>query len=96
MSADYRAEMGFSRRELARGLPSAVAPYDVEKCSEAVYRFRRDQRIATLTMGEERQRRIASIALPVIDVSISFENFSPAERDSFLDRFRKYTQRGGG
>lgn len=88
--------MGFSRNELLRGLPSAVAPYVItgedRHCITAVFQ----NRIARISLGEERLRTIASISLPVIDVAIEFENFSRQDYAAFVERFRKYLHRGGG
>lgn len=99
--SDYFAQMGFTHLELIRSLASAVAPYQVstERAAgpgERRFSITLDDRTARLTIGEERIRRIASLELPVVDVKIEFEHFSQAERNEFLDRFKKYLQRGGG
>ena len=92
----YQAEMGFTRNELLKGLPSAVAPYAIiqegQYCVIAAFR----NQVVQITLGEERLRTIASIALPVIDVMIEFENFSQQDYAVFIERFRKYLHRGGG
>ena len=98
---DYCAQMGFTHLELIKSLASAVAPYQVSTAQAARREERRfnitlDDRTARLTMGEEKIRRIASLELPVVDVKIEFEHFSQAERNEFLDRFKKYLHRGGG
>ncbi len=99
--SDYFAQMGFTHVELIRSLAAAVAPYRVSagraaRQGERRFRITRDDRTARLTLGEERTRRLASLELPVVDVRIEFEHFSQAERNEFLDRFRKYLHRGGG
>ena len=98
---DYCAQMGFTHLELTRNLASAVAPYRVvaDHCTrpgERRFNITLDGRTARLTMGQEKIRRIASLELPSMDVRIEFKRFSPAERDEFIDRFRKYLHRGGG
>jgi hypothetical protein len=88
--------MGFSHRELIKGLPSAVFPYTVKQDSGDSYSFTRDNRIARLHLGPEISRNIASLKLPVTQISIEFENFSAAQYESFMERFKKYLHRGGG
>jgi len=99
--SDYSAQMGFTHRELIKSLASAVAPYRVSTDQAAGQGERRfnitlDDRTARLIIGAEKVRRIASLKLPVVDVRIEFEHFSQAERNEFLDRFKKYLHRGGG
>ena len=92
----YRAEMGFTHHELLKGLPNAVVPYTVSMKNDLTYLISTDNRVVTLHLSPERTRKIASIALPVIDVVIEFENFDAIQHQEFLDRFRKYLHRGGG
>ncbi len=98
---DYSAQMGFTHLELIKGLGSAVVPYSVSKDKaarqgECRFSITLDNRTASLTMSEEKFRRIASLKLPVVDVRIEFDNFSRTERNEFLERFNKYLHRGGG
>ncbi len=98
---DYSAQMGFTHLELVKSLASAVAPYRVlpnqaARPGELRFNITLDGRTARLTMREEKTRRIASLELPVVDVRIEFEHFSQAERNEFIDRFKKYLHRGGG
>ena len=93
---EYRAEMGFSHGELLRGLRSAVHPYNITKESDRVYLVQREHRTARIHLSPERVRAIASISLPITDVEITFENFTEQEYETFMARFRKYLQRGGG
>lgn len=93
---EFRAEMGFSHRELIRGLPAATEPFAIEQVEPLAFRIFDDTREALLSMSEERLRTIASISLPVIDVVIRFNHFSEEERDAFVKNFKKHLQRGGG
>jgi hypothetical protein len=92
----YKAEMGFTHRELLKGLPNAVVPYDVTQKSTLIYSITNENRVATLSMGLERVRKIAALSLPVIDVEIRFENFDELQFQAFMDRFKKFLHRGGG
>ncbi|MCY3768495.1 MAG: hypothetical protein OXG56_03875 [Gammaproteobacteria bacterium] len=96
----YQAEMGYSHAELLRELESAVAPYAVRRISESSYSLAAGMHpggpVAILTLEPESVRRIASIRIPTTRVNIEFRNFDGVEYRNFLDRFRRYLQRGGG
>lgn len=93
---EYRAEMGFSHRELLGGLPSAVDPYSIHKQDPFLYLICHEDRVARLQLGEERTRKIAAITIPVTDVVIQFENFNEQQLTEFIDRFKMYLHKGGG
>ena len=92
----YNAEMGYSHRELDKELPSAVAPYRLERDGESGYTFSSQDRIARMRLMPEKVRRIASLVLPLTEVSIEFENFSEQQYADFMKRFKQHLQRGGG
>jgi hypothetical protein len=73
-----------------------VAPYSIEKSGTNGYIISRDNRIATMKLQPEKTRQIASLKLPLTEVSIEFENFSEDHYASFMKRFRQHLQRGGG
>ena len=105
----HEAEMGFSHAELLSRLPSAVAPFGIERQSARVYRLRAagggagdgdgdgggDEHV-TLTLQPETVRRLAAIALPVTRVRLEFFNFNAARFDQFMRRFKRYLHKGGG
>ena len=97
----YRAEMGFSHAELLQCLPAAVAPYTINRLDENdstsfVLSLSGEGRVAHLHLESEKTREIASIKLPVTVITIEFENFSETHYREFINRFKKYLQRGGG
>ncbi len=92
----YKAEMGFTHAELLNGLAAAVAPYVVREVDRDTYVLSWQSRSANLHLGQEKIRKIASIRLPVTDITIEFTNFSEIQLTEFLDRFKKYLHRGGG
>ena len=92
----YNAEMGYTHRELAKELPSAVAPYKMQSNGAGGYVFSMDDRRAKMSLAPERTRQIASLALPLTEVSIEFENFNQSQFENFMQRFRQHLQRGGG
>ena len=70
---------------LMRHLPAAIVPYCIERESDAVYRLRQDAR-----------RALGAIALPVTAVKLEFFGFSRERFESFLRRYRRHMQKGGG
>ena len=107
----HEAEMGFSHAELLSRLPSAVAPFGIERQSARVYHLRAaggdggdgdgdagdggDEHV-TLTLQPETLRRLAAIALPVTRVRLEFFNFNAARFEQFMRRFKRYLHKGGG
>ena len=88
--------MGFSHGEFLRGLPAAVAPFCVEKESDAVYRLFHDARRIKVTLQPEARRALGAIALPVTSVKLEFYGFNRAGFDGFLRRYRRHMHKGGG
>lgn len=92
----WQAQMGYTRDELIRGLPRAVAPYRVLDSSANPVEIVLDSRIVRFYTGQEGFRAIASMRIPVIPVKLEFFGFSNDQHDVFLHRFRTYMQKGGG
>ena len=92
----HRAEMGFTHRELLKSLPSAVAPFEIEKRSDLVYRLHHGAQRVVLTLQPETSRPIAAITVPVTAVKLEFFGFSKADFQSFMDRYKRYLHKGGG
>ncbi|MGR3984094.1 MAG: hypothetical protein OD817_02375 [Gammaproteobacteria bacterium] len=92
----HEAEMGFSHGEFLRGLPAAVAPYCIEKESEAVYQLRHDARCIVVTLQPEARRALGAIAIPVTAVKLEFFGFNRASFEGFLRRYRRHMHKGGG
>ena len=55
-----------------------------------------DGRRWRISLGPERERRIASIRLPIADAEIRLEGFDEAGIAAFLDRFHRVFRKGGG
>lgn len=95
-SSLYRAEMSCSRSELLRELPSAVSPYRASLQDDGAVAISCDGRLARLVISNDRNRRIGSLSLPVVDITIDFENFTERQYAEFVERFRTRLHRGGG
>ncbi len=92
----YHAEMGFSREELLREIHNAVVPYPITIQKDGIVAMHLDGRSAMLRITNDRSRNLGSLVLPVIDVTIQFENFTEQQYNEFVKRFRIRLQRGGG
>ena len=88
--------MGFTHEELLKSLPSAVAPFRIEKQSELVYRLDHGEQKIMLTLKPETSRSIAAITLPVTSVKLEFFGFSAALYEGFMRRYKRYLHKGGG
>lgn len=55
-----------------------------------------DGRAWTITLGPERHRRIALLALPTCDVEIRLDGHTAEQAEAFHQRFFKVFQKGGG
>jgi len=86
--------MGITRAEFLRLLPAAVG--------HAPFRFEGDEIRGDgvpswrIRLREMPQRRIALLALPVLDVELLVEAPSGTETKAFVDRFLLGFQRAGG
>ncbi len=49
-----------------------------------------------LHIGEERQRRVGALSLPVLPLEFRFVGVDAVRREAFLRRFDRAFQRGGG
>ena len=91
----YAREMGLDHRDFFRMLPRAMGEHPYEVDGRAV-----DARVGggtlRISLGEERVRRIALLALPYTEVSFTFRGTSEAEREAFTRRFELAFRRGGG
>ena len=92
----YHADMGFTRRELLRGLKAAVFPYTMVNTRASEIEIIDANRIVKLTTGPDNYRMIASLKIPQLSVNLEFFNFDQSQYDQFMDRFKKYLHKGGG
>ena len=87
-------EMGITRAEFLRLLPAAVG--------HATFRIDGDEIHGDgapswqIKLRELPMRRIALVALPVLDVELVVDSPSGAEAQAFVDRFVLGFQRAGG
>ena len=90
-----RREMGITRKEFLRSLAPAVAPATFTVEGRTISVLGAPGKVE-ITLSEERERRIALLRLPVVDVEIALSGFEPDALDRFLVQFDRAFQRGGG
>ena len=90
-----RREMGITHAEFFRSLVPAVAPATFTVSGRSISVIGAPGKVE-ITLSEERERRIALLRLPVVDVEIELSGFDPDALDRFLTRFDRAFQRGGG
>ncbi len=95
MDNKFSREMGYTREEFFRLLPSAIndRPHTQDAVGITVDAAPGTVRI---DVGEEQVRKIASFSLPYVKVDFAFENFHPDEQALFMRYFDLRYQRGGG
>lgn len=87
--------MGLTLNEFLRSLPAAVSPltYQVEG---RVITIDHPEGAVVISLGETRERRIASLRLPATPVEFQFDGLGEEARERFMGRFDQYFHRGGG
>jgi hypothetical protein len=90
-----RFEMGYALEDFCRRLPGLVdAEYDPAR-SQFDHR-EDDGRSWSLRLRDPRQRKIALLRLPVVDVEFTFRRYEIDEINAFMSRFHAHFRRGGG
>ncbi len=95
MQDRFSREMGYTREEFFRLLPSALNGRSFEEDESGVTVDAAPGSVR-IDVGEQQARSIASITLPYVPVDFAFENFSVEERVEFMRYFDLRYQRGGG
>jgi hypothetical protein len=93
-AAPVTLEMGFSRADLIRCIGDAFGGRAAFAGDAVVIAL--PEGSVRIKFSGDRERRIALLRLPVLDVDISFNGVCEAAARAFLERFDAYTRRGGG
>ena len=87
--------MAYTHADFKRLLPHLLKGYEYQINNNLV-NASRNQCSVTIQLGPEYERRIASLAMPVCDVTLVLDGFDEAEAAAFLDHFDRTYRRGGG
>lgn len=87
--------MAYTHAEFKRLLPHALEDHEYSVKDNLIESNSGSQWIR-IQLGPEYEQRIASLVMPVCDVTIELEGFSEEQVSAFLDKFDRTYQRGGG
>jgi hypothetical protein len=90
-----RFEMGYTPEDFGRRLPK-LAEVSYDPAHDQFEHVEADGRRWGLRIIGHRQREIALLRLPVIDVELTFQRYERDEIDAFMSRFHAHFRRGGG
>jgi hypothetical protein len=87
--------MGYTHNEfisnfsaVSNGLPFQIHPQCIELNDQ--------HRQLVIDLGDEKFRKLGSLAIPCMTVTFKFFNYTQSARDDFLQRFDLYYHKGGG
>ena len=89
-----RFEMGCTPADFGQRL-AALADVDYD-AARAQFDHIEAGRRWSVRLIDPRQRRIARLRLPVVDVEFTFHSYELDEIDAFMRRFHAHFRRGGG
>ena len=92
--AALKREMGFTRAELLYCMREAFGDAMSENGERIVVRLHEGS--VQVVLSAERERRIALLRLPYVEVEFDFGSLHETAAIEFLERFDSYTRRGGG
>lgn len=88
-------EMGIAHADFWRLLPVAVGDHAWQAEGDRVH-IELEGGWVEIVLGEEGERRIALMSIPLTPVTIRWEDVARPRFDAFLARFDAYYRRGGG
>jgi hypothetical protein len=95
MEHTFEREMTISHSDFLRILPKALKSYPYEH-KDNVITVTLDKAEITIILSEERHRQIASLSLPVTDVTFQLKNVAESTKKDFFEQFDRAYHRGGG
>ncbi len=95
MEHTVQREMTISHRDFFRILPKALKSYPYEQKENAITVIL-DKGEISIFLSEERHRQIASLSLPVTDVTFRLKNVVESTKRKFFEQFDRAYHRGGG
>lgn len=88
-------EMGLTREEFFRTLPSVVTSFP-SQVEGNIVSIRWGRGAVEIRLGHETDRKLGSMVVPALGVEFRFTGLTPSERDGFLAHFDQHFRRGGG
>ena len=88
-------KMTITHRDFFRVLPKALKSYPYQQ-HENVVSIPLDGGEIVIILAEEQRRQIASLSLPLTNVTFQIENVAEKSKKEFFEQFDRAYQRGGG
>ncbi len=95
MTDTFEREMTISHSDFFRILPKALKSYTYEQEGNVI-NVSLDEGEITIILSHERRRQIASLTLPVTDVTFQLKNVAESTKMDFFAQFNRAYHRGGG
>ena len=92
----FSKQMGFRRSDFLDQIPLSIGDFQLIENGDELLISDQHNRLLTLTLHPEGERRIALLRIPTLQVDFSFSGFSPTERAAFMHNFDLHMRRGGG
>lgn len=89
-------EMGYTRAEFLATLDAAFGPAPRQADNGRTVEVPVGGGRVSIRLGDDRQRRIASLVLPLLEVDFHFEGLDPLQRRRFYEMFQRSFHKGGG
>ena len=88
-------EMGLTPADFFHTLPQALGEQPF-RISGSVVTLSKEQCRLTIQLVPQAERRLGRLFLPVTQVRLEFDGYTPEEINRFMERFWRYFHRGGG
>ena len=95
MTETFKREMTISHHDFFRILPKALGSYLYQQ-HENVISVTLDKGEIVISLSKERVRKIASLSLPITDVTFQINNVAEMSKNDFFKQFNRAYHRGGG
>jgi sulfur carrier protein ThiS len=94
-SKTVEKEMAVTHADFFRTLPKALGTNGFKRSGDKVVLEDGEKRLE-IALGPERERKIANLAVPATDVTLTFSGYTDAEASDALKLFDRMFQKGGG
>ena len=91
-----RFEMGITHADFLRVFRMLVAPEEVTMSGLTLATVWTPDRCLTVVLSAQRLRTIAGLSLPSLDARLQFSSWPEGAVESFMKRFDRAFQQGGG
>lgn len=95
MTEIFEREMTITHRDFFRILPKALKDYLYQQHENVINVTLEEGEIA-ITLSEEGVRQIASLSLPITNVTFQIKNVAENTKNEFFKQFDRAYHRGGG